>query len=61
MITIDGYKTDALTMLENKVLSMLKAAISSGKDDELYFLSDLYAAIGIAISRNNASREGETE
>ena len=59
MITIEGYKNEALSSLEDKVSELLKDAISKNRNEELWFFSDLYSAIGIAIIRNNANGEVE--
>lgn len=57
MIRIDGYKNDALSAVEDKTAELLQKAVANNDDAELCFWSDLYSAIGIAISRNNANGE----
>jgi len=59
MITITGYKNEVLSLFENKVTEQLKNAVRTNNNQELFFLSDLYAALGIAIIRNNSNREDE--
>ncbi len=57
MIHIEDFNNEVLSTVEDKTAELIRNAVTSGNNAELYFWCALYASLGMAINRNNLNVE----